>query len=215
MAVSRSIAVVAMSTRNPGVGPSVTAFIHEKLQPAAVKASITLDLVKLSDFNLPVFDESVIPAMVPAKASFSHSHSLKWSAEMKKHAGFVFVIPEYNFGMAGGTKNAIDYLMHEIKGKPALVVSYGVQGGISASEQMTHTLEGMGLKISKAKPQLGFRNGGQGPDLFETMKGTLPDTTKELWEKEKVEDVLKGFGEVIDVLNEKEDGNGDKDEPKA
>ncbi|KAK2811683.1 hypothetical protein FQN50_002029 [Emmonsiellopsis sp. PD_5] len=215
MVVSRSIAVVAMSTRKPAVGPSVTAFIHEKLQPAATKASITLDLVKLSDFNLPIFDESVIPAMIPAQASFSHSHSLKWSAEMKKHAGYVFVIPEYNSGIAGGTKNAIDYLMHEIKGKPALVVSYGIYGGSSASEQMCHVLGGIGLKVSKARPQLGFKNGGKGPDAFEAMKGTLPDTTKEVWEKEKVEDVLNGFGEVIDILNGKEDAKGDKDEPKA
>ncbi|PGH07099.1 hypothetical protein AJ79_06377 [Helicocarpus griseus UAMH5409] len=204
MTVLRPIAIVATSTRTPRVGPSIAAFVHDKLQPAAAKANIALHQVHLSDFKLPIYDESVIPAMVPEQASFSHPHSKAWSAEMKRHDGYVFVVPEYNYGMSGGTKNAIDYLVHEIRGKPVVIVSYGVVGGSFASEQLRHTFEKLGLKVAGTRPQLAFENGREGPDLFAAMgKGELGEGSKELWGREKGDEILKGFEELVELLGEK------------
>ena len=44
--------------------------------------------------------------------------------------------PEYNHGIAGALKNAIDYLFAEWNNKAAGFVSYGSEGGARAVEQL-------------------------------------------------------------------------------
>lgn len=46
--------------------------------------------------------------------------------------------PEYNHGVNGATKNAIDYLVHEWAHKPAGLVSYG---GVSGGTRAVHALK--------------------------------------------------------------------------
>ena len=56
--------------------------------------------------------------------------------EHRPYDGYVFVSPEYNYGMPGGVKNAIDYLYNELTGKPILIITYGIFGGLKCSEQL-------------------------------------------------------------------------------
>ena len=146
-----------MSTRTPRVGPQVSSVVHSILSPLSSSTSYTLVQVDLATFNLPIYNESVIPAMTtPTGPSFSHPESIAWSSAIAKHAGYILVIPEYNYGVAGATKNAVDYLMNEWKGKPVMVVSYGIQGGNLAGDQLRATLGKMGLKVVEKKVELGF-----------------------------------------------------------
>jgi NAD(P)H-dependent FMN reductase len=94
MSISRSIAVIVGSTRTPRVGSNVAAWVKETIEKKADTANLSLSLVEIADFKLPVYDETVIPAYVPEKASFSHEHSKKWSAEIAKYDAYVFVAPE-------------------------------------------------------------------------------------------------------------------------
>ncbi len=192
-----------MSTRNPRVGPEVAALVKEIIEKDAEASSdITLESVDLATFNLPVYDEPVIPAMVPATASFTHEHSKAWSAAIKKHDAYVLVIPEYNYGPAGATKNAIDYLKNEWDGKPALVVSYGIQGGKTASEQVNNILRQMGLRVTATRPNLVFF-GSHGPELYSAMlQGQLGEQTRKQWTEEESVNILKGFGELRALLFE-------------
>ena len=50
--------------------------------------------------------------------------------------GYVFVTPEYNHGISGAFKNAIDFLFREWNNKAAGFVSYGGAGGARAVEQL-------------------------------------------------------------------------------
>jgi NAD(P)H-dependent FMN reductase len=50
--------------------------------------------------------------------------------------GYVFVTPEYNHGISGALKNAIDFLFAEWNNKAAGFVSYGGVGGARAVEQL-------------------------------------------------------------------------------
>lgn len=197
--ISKTIALIIGSTRSPRIGSHAASFLRENLKPAADKANINLETVDIIDFKLPVFNENVIPAMVPAKASFVHDHSKAWSAEMSKFDGYIILSPEYNFGMPGGLKNAIDYLYNEIKGKPVLIVTYGAKGGIFASEMLERVLGGMGLKVCATRPALPF----QGHEMPQAMvEGVLGDATKKVWEQEKMAEVLKGFSELEHALGE-------------
>jgi NAD(P)H-dependent FMN reductase len=153
----KKIAVITGSTRKKRVGPEVTKFIIGILetQLASVEGtSYSLSHVDLASFNLPVFDEEVIPAIVPAYAQFAHEHSKVWSAEIAKYDGYVLVTANYNGGPPGAIKNAIDYLYNEWKGKPILIISYGIQGGTTASDALKTSFEVQQLKVAETRPML-------------------------------------------------------------
>jgi NAD(P)H-dependent FMN reductase len=214
---TKKIAIITTSTRTPRVGPSIAAWVHSILQDELDKDTdkdkntntntdtdnnIHLQPLDVSDFNLPLYNEPyVIPASVPQRASFTHPHSQRWSAEISSYGGYIFVIPEYNFGIAAATKNAVDYLYNEWIGKPVMVISYGIQGGRIAGEQLAAILKGMKLQVVETRPALAFK-GGVGPDAFKAMnEGVLGEETKMEWmEGEVKEMVLKGFGELRKLL---------------
>ncbi len=199
MATSKSVAIILASTRNPRVGPHVADFVKETLASKAAAAGIALPIVDVADFKLPVFDEPVMPGQIPAAATFVHEHSRAWSAEIAKHDGFVFVSPEYNYSVPGGVKNAIDYLKHELEGKPAGIVTYGIFGGQNASDVLQHVLSKMGLRVADTRPQLAFA-GNIGPDLMAAAGGTLGPATKKKWEADEAAGVVKVLDEITSLF---------------
>ncbi|KAK1963406.1 NADPH-dependent FMN reductase [Colletotrichum sublineola] len=200
MSAAKKVAVIATSTRTPRIGTQVADLVKDMIAKDAADSNIDLSLVEVAAFKLPVFDEQVMPAQVPALASFAHEHSRAWSSEIGKHDAYILVVPEYNYGLAGATKNAIDYLYNEWTGKPAAVVSYGIMGGNAASAQARQTLGGMKLRVAPTSPALAFA-GGVGPDLTAAMtQGELGEETRKKWGEEK-ETVLKAFGELKELLD--------------
>src|SRR5689334_13485105 len=100
------VALLTMSTRNPSVGPTATAWVRSTIESSGKSSAVSLSTVAVGDFKLPVLDETAMPAMVSDFSQFAHEHSRAWSTEIAKHDAYILVIPEYNYGMAGGTKNA-------------------------------------------------------------------------------------------------------------
>ncbi|KAI5918065.1 flavoprotein-like protein [Camillea tinctor] len=198
---SKSVVIISTSTRAVRVGPAVAEFVKGIIEKPLSEAGIKTTLIDLVKFNLPVYNEAVIPAMVPEKGSFQHEHSKAWSAEIAKHDGYVLVIPEYNYGVAGGTKNAIDYLLNEWKGKPVAIVSYGAAGGKTANEQVKGYLSGVGLKVCETRPTLAFAGGpGPGPDMFAAMgEGKIGDESRKAWEGQ-AETIVKAATELKELL---------------
>jgi len=96
---TKKIAIITGSTRAVRIGPQVTRFVQKILEeqlsisPNAIQ--FTLAEVDISSFELPVFDEEVIPATVPYMAQFAHEHSKAWSAEIAKYDGYVLVTACY------------------------------------------------------------------------------------------------------------------------
>ncbi|KAH8122768.1 hypothetical protein FP744_10004532 [Trichoderma asperellum] len=198
--MASKIAIIITSTRKPRIGPHVAALVHSILKSHPSSSSSTFSIVDLDAFKLPIFDEPVVPANVPARGSFIHDHSKRWSAEIASHDAYVLIAPEYNFGVAGSTKNAIDYLKNEWDGKPVSIVTYGIQGGKIASEQIKTSLEGVGLRVSATRPQLAFP-GGVGPEAFAAVgEGKLGDASKKEWEEKNGEEIVQSFKEVLDAL---------------
>lgn len=52
--MSKSIAIITLSTRTPRAGPHVAALVKSILEPEAKAASVTLASIDLADFKLPV-----------------------------------------------------------------------------------------------------------------------------------------------------------------
>src|SRR6185503_7315433 len=67
---------------------------------------------------------------------YSKPHTKAWAAKIGSFDGYVFVTPEYNHGISGALKNAIDFLFAEWNNKAAGFVSYGSAGGARAVEHL-------------------------------------------------------------------------------
>src|SRR2546426_8424167 len=74
--------------------------------------------------------------MPPIMGQYSKPHTKTWAAKIGSFDGYVFVTPEYNHGIPGALKNAIDFLFAEWNNKAAGFVSYGGAGGERAVEQL-------------------------------------------------------------------------------
>lgn len=120
--------VIICSTRPGRVGPSVARWFDGF---AREHGRFDVKLVDLADFNLPVYDEPVHPAM----QDYKHEHTKKWSKSVASADAYAFVMPEYNFSPTPALVNALDYVYKEWNYKPCGIVSYGgVSGGLRAAQ---------------------------------------------------------------------------------
>src|SRR6266571_3981000 len=123
------IAIIIGSTRPGRNGEAVAKWVHEI---AKMRSDAEFELVDIKDFNLPLLDEPVPSIM----GQYSKPHTKTWAAKIGSFDGYVFVTPEYNHGISGALKNAIDFLFGEWNNKAAGFVSYGGGGGARAVEQL-------------------------------------------------------------------------------
>src|SRR3989454_6322246 len=123
------IAIILGSTRPGRNGEAVAKWIHEITKK---RTDAEFELVDIKDFNLPLLDEPMPPIM----GQYSKPHTKTWAAKIGSFDGYVFVTPEYNDGISGALKNAIDFLFAEWNNKVAGFVSYGSASGRRAGEQL-------------------------------------------------------------------------------
>lgn len=123
------IAIIIGSTRPGRKADSVAKWVYEI---AKKRSDAAFEIVDIKDYNLPLLDEPVPPSM----AQYSQPHTKTWAAKIASFDAYVFVTPEYNHGISGALKNAIDYLYAEWNNKVAGFVSYGSAGGARAVESL-------------------------------------------------------------------------------
>ena len=117
-----NLLVVIASTRPGRIGPTVARWFVDE---AKAHGGFRVAVADLAEENLPLLDEPHHPRL----RNYQHDHTKRWSAKVDAADAVVFVMPEYNYGIAAPLKNAIDYLHAEWAYKPASVVTYG---GVSA-----------------------------------------------------------------------------------
>ncbi len=122
-------AIILGSTRPGRKGEAVAKWVFEK---AKKRGDSEFELVDLRDFDLPLLDEPMPPSM----GQHMQPHTKIWAAKIDSFDAFVFVTGEYNHGIPGALKNAIDFLYGEWNNKAAGLVSYGSIGGARAAEQL-------------------------------------------------------------------------------
>ncbi|NJR13553.1 MAG: NAD(P)H-dependent oxidoreductase [Phyllobacteriaceae bacterium] len=102
------------------------------LKQAAARDDLTMELVDLRDFNLPLFDEPASNAYMPS----SNPQAVAWQKKMAEYDGYVFVVAEYNHSITGALKNALDQAYVEWAKKPMSAIAYGSMGGARALEHL-------------------------------------------------------------------------------
>ena len=123
------IAIIIGSTRPGRKAEPVAKWVYEL---ARKRSDAEFELVDIQDFNLPLLDEPV----PPSRGQYSKPHTKVWAAKIDSFDAFVFVTPEYNHGISGALKNAIDFLFKEWNNKAAGFVSYGGASGARAVESL-------------------------------------------------------------------------------
>ena len=123
------IAIIIGSTRPGRKAEPVARWVYEL---ARKRSDAEFELVDIQDFNLPLLDEPV----PPSRGQYSKPHTKVWAAKIDSFDAFVFVTPEYNHGISGALKNAIDFLFKEWNNKAAGFVSYGGASGARAVESL-------------------------------------------------------------------------------
>ena len=123
------VGIVTGSTRPQRNNEAVARWVFDI---ASQRSDADFELVDIAQFNLPLLDEPV----PPSAGHYQQAHTKRWAAKIASFDAYVFVVPEYNHGISGALKNAIDFLFAEWNNKAAGFVSYGGAGGVRAVEQL-------------------------------------------------------------------------------
>ena len=132
-----TIPVLIGSVRRGRQTPKAALFIKERMESTG---EVTAPLLDLREINLPVMEERLEYREDPPPG-------LQFlSDRIRSGDGLVLVSPEYNNGIPGVLKNALDYLYGEFHRKPVgiVTVSNGPYGGINALAQLRLVLLAMG-----------------------------------------------------------------------
>jgi NAD(P)H-dependent FMN reductase len=134
-----TLQIIIASTRPGRVGPSVAAWFYDR---AVKNGAFDVELIDLAEVNLPLFDEPRHPRF----GEYVHQHTKDWSATIRRGDAFVFVMPEYNYGVNAALKNAIDYLNQEWQYKPLGFVTYGgVAAGTRAMQMVKQVVSALNM----------------------------------------------------------------------
>jgi NAD(P)H-dependent FMN reductase len=102
------------------------------LKQAQARDDMTVELVDLRDFDLPLFNEAASNAWAPSQSPAA----VKWQKKIAEFDGYIFVVAEYNRSITGALKNALDQAYVEWARKPLTAIAYGSVGGTRALEHL-------------------------------------------------------------------------------
>ena len=102
------------------------------LKQAQLRTDMTVELVDLRDYNLPLFAEMASNAYMPSL----DPAAVAWQKKMAEFDGYIFVVSEYNHSVSASLKNALDQAYVEWAHKPMGAIAYGSMGGARALEHL-------------------------------------------------------------------------------
>jgi NAD(P)H-dependent FMN reductase len=190
------IAIILGSTRPGRNGEAVAKWVHEVAQK---RSDAEFELVDIKDFNLPLLDEPLSPIM----GQYSKPHTRIWAAKVASFDAYVFVTPEYNHGIPGALKNAIDFLFAEWNNKAAGFVSYGSVSGARAVEQLRLVLAEVRMATVRNQVLLSMFTD------FENYSVFKPGATKEQSVNDMLDELI-AWGGALKTIRKTSGAKGEK-----
>ena len=184
------IAVVTGSTRPGRNNEAVARWVYGLSKQ---RKDVEFELVDIADYDLPLLDEPVPPSL----GQYTHEHTKKWAAKVGSFDAYVFVTPEYNHGISGALKNAIDYLYREWNHKAAGFVSYGSAGGARAVEHLRLVMAELAVATVRAQVALSLFTD------FENFSAFKPGAPQERAVNTMLDQVI-GWGGALKLFREQQ-----------
>ena len=204
MSSTYTVGVVIGSQRAVRICPQVAQFVFDivKSRPQAPSdAQIDLTLIDIASYDLPLTDEPGMPAAIKDHPDGYATDKTKiWSAAVSAIDAFVFVTPQYNWGMPAGLKNALDHLFNEWKGKPAMVVAYGGHGGTLSASALITVLSGMFMRVVKKPICMNYPDRAFVPYAAQGKPLGLDATKSDALWAEHRDEISRAFEEVVRLL---------------
>ncbi|WIY82878.1 NAD(P)H-dependent oxidoreductase [Propionimicrobium sp. PCR01-08-3] len=145
MKVGIIVGSIREGRRGLGVGKWV-------LERASERREAEFELIDLKEFDVPLLTSRTLPSV--ANKQYGSENVRRWSAAIDACDAYIFVTPEYNHGLPGAFKNAVDTLGPEWTGKPVGFVSYGSVEGIRAAEQWRQVVVNFSMVDVRAQVSL-------------------------------------------------------------
>lgn len=123
------IGIIIGSIRQERKGGEVGRWVESL---AGARSDADYERIDLRSFDVPLLTSPTHP--MAANRSYESEAVQRWSLAIDRCDAYVFVTPEYNHGVPGGFKNAVDSLGPEWMGKAVAFVSYGSALGVRAVE---------------------------------------------------------------------------------
>jgi chromate reductase, NAD(P)H dehydrogenase (quinone) len=165
-----------------------------KALAGAVADKATLDIFPLND--IPLYDQDIdVEPSLPAVAAFREA--------VVAADGVVISSPEYNYGMSGVLKNALDWASRPygksgLTGKPVLTVtaSAASTGGVRAQTQLNETLTAIAaLVVLRPQSVIG--------SVFQKMTdGKFTDETAMKFLVAGIDDLLRDIAKTESVIKQ-------------
>src|SRR5574341_895168 len=111
------IGIILSSVRKERNGLAVANWAVDKSQAFSDKEKVTFELVDLASYDLPFLGAETSPEQA--------KEIQRWSEKIDSFDGYIFITAEYNHGVTGAFKNALDFLKHEFKNKAVAFIGYG------------------------------------------------------------------------------------------
>lgn len=144
------IGIVVGSIREGRLGESVGAWVAESA--GRRDTGHTYELIDLKSFDVPLLTSPDHPMSV--NKSYGDGRVQAWSGAIDACDAYVFVTPEYNHGVPGALKNAVDSLGSEWSGKVVGFVGYGSVGGVRSIEQWRQIIVNFSMVSVRAEANL-------------------------------------------------------------
>ena len=131
MAANPKIALIIGSTRATRFADLPAQWM---LKQAQARTDMTVELVDLRDYKLPLFNDMASNAYMPT----ADAGVAVWQKKLAEFDGYIFVVAEYNHSVTGSLKNAMDQAYVEWAHKPMAAIAYGSMGGARAGAPARH-----------------------------------------------------------------------------
>jgi NAD(P)H-dependent FMN reductase len=185
------IAIILGSTRPGRNGEAVSQWVYDI---ANKRNDANFELLDIKDYNLPLLDEPIPPPM----GQYTKEHTKTWALKIDSFDAYVFVTAEYNHGIPGALKNAIDFLNKEWSNKVAGFVSYGGAGGVRSVEQLRLVMAELKVATVRAQVTLSLFTD------FENFTKFKPASFQEKAVNTMLDEVV-AWGGALKTLRTKED----------
>ncbi len=138
-----TIGVVVGTTRSGRVGRGNAERVAELVEDSA---QADVRLIDLKEVALPWLDEP----RPPADGDYQREATRAWAEVVAGLDAVVIVSSQYNGGYPAPLKNALDTVYGEWNGKPVLLVTYGMHGGVLAAEQLRTVFRVLRADVAEA-----------------------------------------------------------------